>query len=294
MQVSRRPHAVTLAVAGALALAACTSSGAPAPEEGPSPDEAARQGPVWDTRPGSVAAVGDSITRAFDACSVLSDCPEASWATGTDSGVASLARQLLGGGEDALTGHAWNLAETGARAADLPAQVTEAVAYEPELITVLIGANDACAPDLAAMTAPDAFRADLEESMDLIRERLPETQVYMSSVPDLLRLWTEGSGSMMARAVWRLADICPTMLDGAGEDEVAAAERREEVRDRVREYNTVLEEVCAADDLCRYDGGAVFDFAFTPDHLSDWDWFHPSREGQSELAALAYAQVTAE
>ncbi|WP_052852248.1 SGNH/GDSL hydrolase family protein [Streptomyces avicenniae] len=294
MQVSRRPHAVTLAVVAALTLAACTASGEGTPSGGRSPDEAARQGPVWDTRPDSVAAVGDSITRAFDACTVLSDCPEVSWATGTDAGVASLASQLLDGDEAALTTRTWNLAETGARAADLPAQVREAVAHDPALVTVLIGANDACAADLDGMTPTADFRADLERSMEIVREELPDTQVYMSSVPDLLRLWSEGNGSTMARAVWRLADICPSMLAADGEDEVAATERRDEVRDRVREYNTVLEEVCAADDLCRYDGGAVFDYPFTPDHLSDWDWFHPSREGQSELAALAYAQVTAE
>ncbi len=47
--------------------------------------------PTWDRSPTSMAAVGDSITRGFDACTVLSDCPEVSWATGSDTKVKSLA-----------------------------------------------------------------------------------------------------------------------------------------------------------------------------------------------------------
>ncbi|MGG8406484.1 SGNH/GDSL hydrolase family protein, partial [Streptomyces sp. 12297] len=47
----------------------------------------AKAAPVWNRQPSSIAAVGDSITRGFDACSVLADCPEASWATGNDPAV---------------------------------------------------------------------------------------------------------------------------------------------------------------------------------------------------------------
>ncbi|WP_326599234.1 SGNH/GDSL hydrolase family protein [Streptomyces sp. NBC_01803] len=292
MPVSRRTLA--LPIAAVAALAACTSSSTTSsgPDETADPVPSAEVTPAWDTSPASMAAIGDSITRAFDACSILSDCPEASWATGTDAEVDSLARQLLGDPES-VAAHTWNLAETGATVADLPAQARRAVAHSPELVTVLIGANDACAEDIASMTTPAGFEADFREALAVIRAELPETEVYVSSVPDLLRLWTEGSDSSMARAVWGLADICPSLLDGAGDDSAGAAERRAAVDTRVREYNAALEEVCAEDPLCRYDDGAVFDYAFTSHHLSDWDWFHPSREGQSELAALAYDRITA-
>ncbi|MDT0346252.1 SGNH/GDSL hydrolase family protein [Streptomyces litchfieldiae] len=303
MPVSRRTLA--LPIAAVALLAACTSSsgdsapdaaGATAggsPESGGAGDAGpqAEAAPEWDTSPESIAAIGDSITRAFDACSLLADCPEASWATGTDASVASLAQQLLGDGPEAER-HSWNLAESGATVADLPAQAREAVAHEPQLVTVLIGGNDACASDLGSMTSAADFRADFTETMDIIRGELPETQVYVSSVPDLMRLWSEGSESLMARAVWQMANICPSMLSDAGDDSTDAAERREAVRERVTEYNEVLADVCGEDALCRYDGGAVFEYDFTTHHLSDYDWFHPSREGQSTLAALAYEQVT--
>jgi lysophospholipase L1-like esterase len=286
--------ALTAAATASLTLAGCTStpSTPQAAASGGAPDEAQRPEPEWDTSPDSVAAIGDSITRAYDACALLAECPEASWATGTDAEVRSLAERLLGEGGD-VSGRAWNLAETGATVADLPGQARRAVEHEPELVTVLIGANDACADDVAAMTSVADFRTHFTETMDVIREALPEAGVYVSSVPDLMRLWAEGSESLMARAVWSMAGICPSMLADSGDDSASAAERREAVRERVEEYNVVLEEVCAADDLCRYDGGAVFDYEFTSHHLSDWDWFHPSREGQSELAALAYDAITA-
>ncbi|MDT0310178.1 GDSL-type esterase/lipase family protein [Streptomyces sp. DSM 44917] len=302
MPVSRRSSATPIAAALLLtaALAAgCTSpspssptpspsSSAPAPESENAPGAG-----EWNVRPASVAAIGDSITTAFDACSLLSDCPEVSWATGTDARVASLARQLLGD-SGAVGERSWNYAESGAHVSDLPAQARRAAAHEPELLTVMIGGNDACAPDVASMTDVEDFRADFTETMDILREESPDTQVYVSSVPDLMRLWSEGSGSALARAVWQLAGICPAMLGDPGDASPAADERRTAVRERVQDYNAVLAEVCSADRLCRYDGGAVFDYAFTADHISDWDWFHPSREGQSELAALAFEQVTAE
>ncbi|KAB8170857.1 SGNH/GDSL hydrolase family protein [Streptomyces sp. 3MP-14] len=286
-------------------LLGCTSSGQDAgqgaerdseteSDRGSSEGEAGaaeEEGPVWNTEPASIAAMGDSITRGFDACALLADCPEASWATGTDSEVDSLARQLLGD-DVAVAERSWNLAASGAVMADLPAQAADAVALEPELVTVLIGANDACATDVAQMTEVAEFRADFAAALGVIRAELPETGVYVASVPDLERLWSEGQGSTLARTIWRLANVCPSMLADADEQGAEATERRAEVSDRVRAYNEALAEVCARDALCRYDGGAVYDYAFTADHISDWDWFHPSRQGQSTLAALAYEQVT--
>ena len=42
--------------------------------------------------------------------------------------------------------------------------------------------------------------------------------------------------------------------------------------------------MCEEDRYCRYDGDAVFDYRFGQAQLSQWDWFHPSRNGQAQLA----------
>jgi lysophospholipase L1-like esterase len=237
-----------------------------------------------------VAAVGDSITRGFDACNVLADCPEVSWATGSDAKVDSLAVRLLG--KTRAAANSWNYAETGARMADLPGQMSHAVTRKPELVTVMAGANDACRSSVSAMTSVADFRSEFEDSMGILREALPRTQVYVSSVPDLKRLWSQGRTSAVGKQVWKLG-ICPSMLGAPDALDSAATLRRDKVQDRVEAYNEVLGEVCAKDRLCRFDGGAVFDYRFGTAQLSPWDWFHPSKNGQARLAEIAYRNVTA-
>ncbi|MEU1115285.1 MULTISPECIES: SGNH/GDSL hydrolase family protein [unclassified Streptomyces] len=292
----RRSRAVVAFATAALlcggALTACDAQGGNSPAPGspghakPSPSPT----PVWDTSPRSVAAVGDSITRGFDACSVLSDCPEASWATGTDNEVDSLATRLLG--KARASSHSWNHAKTGARMADLTRQVEQAAAERPELVTVMTGANDACRHSVSSMTPVADFRADFERAMRALRRELPKAQVYVASVPDLKRLWSQGRTNPLGKQVWKLG-ICASMLSDPDDLDAAATERRARVRERVVAYNDVLEEVCDEDRRCRYDGGAVFDYRFDGDQLSHWDWFHPSKNGQARLAEIAYRKVTA-
>ncbi|MGW7452597.1 SGNH/GDSL hydrolase family protein [Streptomyces sp. NPDC054787] len=280
----------TLAGAGtAVALLAAAVTGCGSGGSG-TPDERGAQGaPRWNTAPASIAAVGDSITRGFDACSVLADCPEASWATGNDPAVRSLAARLLGDAE--APARSWNYAVTGSRMADLPGQLAAAAVHKPDLVTVMVGSNDACRPTASSMTPVAEFRAGFEKALADLRAASPSSQVYVSSVPDLQRLWEQGKDIPMVRQVWKLG-ICQSMLADPLSAATGATARREQVRARVVEYNEVLREVCAKDPLCRYDGGAVFQYPFAADQLSRWDWFHPGKDGQARLAELAHRQVT--
>ncbi|MFB7029097.1 MULTISPECIES: SGNH/GDSL hydrolase family protein [unclassified Streptomyces] len=282
--------AATAALLCAGALAGCSSgtSEPPAPARStpaPSPTPTSS----WNASPSSLAAVGDSITRAFDACSLLADCPEASWATGTDAAVNSLALRLLG--PEKAAGRSWNLARTGARMAELPEQMTAAAARKPELVTVMMGANDACRPTPGLMTPVGEFRASFAAALARLRAAAPEAQVYVASVPDLKHLWSTGRLGGAA-GIWDLG-ICGSMLADAANLGPEAERRRTTVSERVDAYNKVLAEVCAKDERCRYDGGAVHGFRFDGAQLSPWDWFHPSRDGQARLAELAYRRITA-
>jgi lysophospholipase L1-like esterase len=234
--------------------------------------------------------VGDSITRGFDACAVLTDCPEVSWATGSDAAVDSLAVRLLGAAGAAQ--HSWNHAVTGSRMRDLKAQMDKAVVHRPELVAVMVGANDACRSSTAEMTSVADFRSQFQDAMNTLRQTLPKTEVYVSSVPNLKRLWSEGRTNPLGKQIWKLG-ICPSMLGDADALDGAATARRETVQARVVAYNKVLADVCAKDRRCRFDHDAVFDYRFGTDQLSHWDWFHPSRNGQARLAEIAYRTVTA-
>ncbi|MFJ6660237.1 SGNH/GDSL hydrolase family protein [Streptomyces sp. NPDC091377] len=292
-QGMRRRSLTVLAVltVAAVGVTGCDAVGGDSPPgEEKKAQPAPRPTPVWDRSPDSVAAVGDSITRGFDACTVLSDCPEVSWATGTSPEVASLALRLLGG--DRAVSHSWNYAKTGARMADLPGQMAQAATRLPELVTVLAGANDACRESPESMTPVADFRDDFEDAVATLRRAAPKAQLYVSSVPDLKRLWSEGRTNPLGKQVWKLG-ICPSMLADADVVDAAATARRESVQQRVEDYNGVLREVCEADERCRFDDGAVYEYRFGTDQLSHWDWFHPSKNGQARLAEIAYEAVTA-
>ncbi|MFG3245546.1 SGNH/GDSL hydrolase family protein [Streptomyces sp. NPDC048187] len=286
----RARAALAVLTAAVLGVAGCDAAGGGSPAPSGSAPERPKPAPAWDTSPASVAAVGDSITRGFDACAVLSDCPEVSWATGSSAKVDSLAVRLLGKADAAE--HSWNYAVTGARMSDLTAQVTRAAKRRPQLVAVMAGANDACRSTTSAMTPVADFRAQFEEAMTTLRKRLPEAQVYVSSIPDLKRLWSQGRTNPLGKQVWKLG-LCPSMLGDADSTDAAATLRRNTVRDRVTDYNEVLREVCAKDRRCRTDDGAVHAFRFGTDQLSHWDWFHPSVDGQARLAEIAYRTVTA-
>ncbi|MGF0171907.1 SGNH/GDSL hydrolase family protein [Streptomyces sp. Marseille-Q5077] len=280
--------AVTATVLG---VSGCDAVGGNSPEPSGSDARSARPKPTptWDRSPASVAAVGDSITTGFDACSVLSDCPEVSWATGSSPRVDSLAVRLLGKAKAAE--RSWNYAVTGARMADVAGQMAQAVTRRPELVAVMAGANDACRDTTDAMTSVADFRTQFEDTMGTLREALPKAQVYVASVPNLMRLWEQGRTSPMGKQVWKLG-ICPSMLGDADSLTAAANQRRATVQERVEAYNDVLEQVCAKDRRCRFDDGAVYEFRFGGKQLSQWDWFHPSVNGQARLAEIAYRTVT--
>ncbi|MFF4309815.1 SGNH/GDSL hydrolase family protein [Streptomyces sp. 900105755] len=285
-----RALAGAVAVTAVLGVAGCDVLGGSSAATKSERTRAARAVQVWDRSPASIAAVGDSITRGFDACTVLSDCPEVSWATGTSEQVDSLAVRLLGRAQAA--DHSWNYAETGARMADLPGQMADAAVRRPQLVTVMVGANDACRTSVRAMTPVADFRSEFEDALATLRKALPKTQVYVASVPNLKRLWSEGRTNPLGKQVWKLG-ICPSMLSDADNLTSAATVRRDKVQQRVEDYNKVLREVCAKDRRCRFDGGAVYAYRFGTGQLSHWDWFHPSTDGQSKLAAIAYRAVTA-
>lgn len=234
--------------------------------------------------PDVVAAIGDSITRAANPSpSMLGDNPEHSWVTGKDAedGVTSHVERIAARGE-APAVH--NLAVSGARMAGAPAQAARAVETGADYVTILMGANDVCASSPERMTPLDDFEASLRETMDTIADGLPESRVYVVSIPEVHRLWTVLRDSVVARTVWRTFGICGAMLAEGNTDA-----DREAVRERNMAFNRVLREVCATYERCLDDGGAVFEDDFDRDAVSSADHFHPSLEGQAALAEVSWS-----
>lgn len=231
--------------------------------------------------PASVAALGDSITRAFNTGRIpFRDDPSYSWATGTQvaSPVQRLGLRL-----------AYNDAKDGARMRDLPAQASRAAAQDADRVLILMGANDVCHGGVSAMTSTTRFRTDFEAALRTLTTQLPDARVEVLSIPDLYRLWQIESGLFLARTTWRVLHTCDALLERPQSTAPADVARRTLVRMRVSSFNAILGEVCAEYTRCTYDGGAVFRTRFDRGDISSRDFFHPSRAGQEKLAAVAWS-----
>jgi lysophospholipase L1-like esterase len=266
-----------------LLAAAVSVAAAAGCSEGSSPTGVAGERPA---EPREMAALGDSITRAFAACGRGGDCAETSWATGSAEHLDSHAQRL--GLDDPDSSH--NLAVSGARVAGLASQVEAAVRVRPDYVTVLIGANDACAADEAGMTSVEEYTVTFAAALDgLVRAR-PEARILVLSVPDLGRLWEVGKDRPDVRRVWESSGVCRSMLADPADTSAAAQARRDRVRARLQAYNAAMAAACDRHaPRCRYDRNAVFDYRFHLDDLSTVDYFHPSRRGQATLAQVAWA-----
>jgi lysophospholipase L1-like esterase len=238
--------------------------------------------------PNSIASMGDSITRGFNACGWYVDCPSRSFSTGTTN-VNSHYQRLLAR-NPAIKDKLNNDAESGATAADMPGQADKVVAQQAEYVTLLIGANDACADTEAGMTPVATYRASIDSALAKLKAGVPNARILIVSIPDLKRLWQAGSGNLAATAVWSLFGVCQSMLANATSTSTADSQRRDRVRQRVVDYNTQLASACSAyGSNCKFDGNAVFNYPFTLSQVSQWDYFHPNESGQAILSTTSNA-----
>jgi lysophospholipase L1-like esterase len=236
--------------------------------------------------PNSMAALGDSITRAYDVCCSYSDHPGQSWSTGGAwyDGISSHYERIKRQ-NSAIAGHAYNNAVTGAKMAAAAKQASAATAQHAAYVTVLLGANDLCTSSPSTMTSTDTFNTQFSQAMATLRQQLPQARVFVSSIPDIYQLWKVLHTNRVARIVWATAHICPAML-GAARTE---AERQRVVAREVA-FNQILADTCHQYGAnCRWDGGATYNYKFSASQVSVLDFFHPDLDGQAALASVTWA-----
>jgi len=236
--------------------------------------------------PNSMAAIGDSMTRAADVCCWYGDHPANSWSTGSAGwdGVSSHYERILAR-NGKISGRNHNDAVSGARMSDGPNQARDAVAQKAQYVTVLLGANDVCTSSPATMTSVDTFRSQTRQTLEILKNGLPSRSVvFVSSIPDVYQLWSIYHTDSVASAVWETASICQSLLDPSRTD----ADRLL-VRERNRAFNEVLQQECEAyGSRCKFDNNAVFNYDFAKSDVSKLDYFHPSLIGQAHLAQITW------
>ena len=234
-----------------------------------------------------MAALGDSITRAFNANGPV-DHPWNSWATGNSDEIGLFRRGQVKSHAEYLsekTGRdviVYNVAKSGATSADLARQVEALKGRPMDYATILIGANDLCAhrapptPDGQADMTPYAPR--VEAAVTKLIATNPRIKILLVSIPDMLRLQRLGQGTA-CQTRWARFGICKMLLGpeateasiaafgaqwrAANEDLILIAARyRENVQ-----FNPILAE-----------------YPFERSHVSDIDCFHPNIMGQNILS----------
>ena len=285
---TRRLLAAAVALAAVLGTSACTAP--PQPVDSPAPSATGTASSSISGPPLVMATLGDSLTRGFDACSHYGDCPSVSWAGGTDSRVDSVASRL-----EVRTGRpvrVHDLARSGAPVADLDRQVQAAVAVRPDLVTVLIGANDVCQGPVETMTPVADYAAAVERAVGAITERTSAV-VLLASAPDPTVLLDAGAGDPTARFLWSHGGICPSALADPESKSRSAVDRRAAVSARIAAYDASLSALCARFPRCVTDDGALRAYRPSLQQLSALDAFHPSVAGQRELARLEWTALSA-
>src|SRR5215203_1618120 len=237
--------------------------------------------PAWAAPPlpASMAAIGDSITRAYDVCCSYGDHPGQSWSTGYTSydGIAShyeQIRQL----NSAITGRGYNDAVTGAKMSAAPGQATQAVNQGARYVTILLGANDLCT------SSTSTIRSQFQQAMATLMGQDRKPYVFVSSIPNLYQLWQVLHTNSLARWAWANFHICQSMLAATNTDT-----QRQQVVAREQAFNQILAEVCAQYSRCRWDNKAVYNYQFSASQVSTLDFFHPSLSGQAALAKVTWA-----
>lgn len=233
--------------------------------------------------PKSMAATGDSITRAFNLCFFpFTDCPAQSWSTGTSTTVNSHALRFK------ITNKAYNDAVSGAKMADLPGQMNTVHGRNVDYVTVLMGGNDVCTDTEGGMTSPSAYATAFIQAMDTLKADASPPLVYVVSVPNVKMLWEVLKDDSSARSAWSRYTICQSLLANPLSMERADIDRRERVKQRNMEFNQVLRAACAKYTFCRFDGEAAFGTPFVANDVSTRDYFHPSTAGQAKLSEVSF------
>jgi lysophospholipase L1-like esterase len=235
--------------------------------------------------PASMAALGDSITRAYDVCCSYGDHPGQSWSTGYAwyDGISSHYERIKRI-KPSLAGHVYNDAVTGSKMARAPSQAAMAHTQGASYVTILLGANDLCTSSPSTMTSTDSFQRDFETAMATLAQE-SSRRIFVSSIPNIHQLWEVLHTNALARTVWASAQICQSML-GATRNSVD----RGLVVEREKDFNRILAEVCGWYENCRWDGGATYNYQFSASQVSPLDFFHPSLSGQAALARVTWAK----
>jgi lysophospholipase L1-like esterase len=263
-----KPRYVTLALVALISVVAVSAAAPATSNDGP---------------PGSIAAIGDSITTGACTGSTCADRPDNSWSTGTNPAVDSHflhLRAIFKSNPNSV--HAYNFATSAlVTMADLEAQARQAVARKAQYVTIELGENDLCGGTPLA-----TFRSGLERGLAVLSKlpptRIP-TKILLLSIENLAEHWRVLHADPAALKAFKAGQG----IDCGLGDRVTRAQLAH-VRARTLALNRILAEVCGKHPLCLYDAGTYYRLPLKARYFSPADYQHLSLAGQRALAAAEW------
>jgi lysophospholipase L1-like esterase len=255
--------------------------------------------------PKRMIAIGDSITRAFDA-TLPGDNLSQSWSSGSHG----FLQQLLGlpdvnshnqritrafGGTGRRNAVA---ARNGADVKDLYGQALGIGSQGYTYATVLLGGNDVCKGSIAELPTDEEFFLRAAYGLAaLVYGMPPGATIQVVAIPDIKRLYDVGIdktalGIIDCKRLWSLTALgfpCGSMLSP---DNTPAD--RDYVRSRNVQYNRLLEFAVALlqkkiPDRFLSFTDVTYTYPFTASDVSNIDCYHPSSRGQRAIASGTWA-----
>lgn len=234
--------------------------------------------------PNSIAALGDSITRAACTDTTCADRPANSWSTGTNPAVQSHLLRLRAALKSTLSIRAFNFASSqGVTMADLAGEARQAVRSGAEYVTIEMGGNDLCN---TPGTSPAVFRRNLERGL------APLVSVHGGYQPKVLLLSLEDEA-----AHWRILRADPVATKAFKKGAVlgcnlgyytATKTALSTIEARTKVLNKILADVCNRHPFCLFDGGTYFRMPLKASYFSPADYQHLTLAGQRALAAAEW------
>ena len=236
--------------------------------------------------PSSIVVLGHSGATGYnsDPLRPVTDVKANSWATGTNPSVNSIYLRLLAENA-AIGGRSFNLAEDGARAADLADQAELAVRVKPspDLILVQIIGNDISCDGRDAGRYPP-FRATMVASLRTLSKGVPNARIFVVSDTGSVRGYATAVRDIPeARAGSTGAGPCDLFTPAGAIDQAHVAN----LQGIIDGYERQLVAACARFVHCRYDGGGAGTFVEEADDFTS-DYGHLAVHGQRKLAAAVW------
>ena len=240
--------------------------------------------------PSSMASMGDSITRGFNACGFYFDCTSRSFSTGSDSGgqqplPADPRQEQRDQREELQPGRVRRQGRRHAGPGHRHRRAQPAVRHDPDRRQRRLHQlrrGDDLGRHLPRLHRHGAGHPQERPAQRQGRRRQhPRHQAALGGRPDQ---WQRPHGLVAVRHL---------QVD-AGQPDL---ERRRRHANGATGYGSASStstpsspQACAAyGPTCDFDGNAVFNYPFSFNQVSGWDYFHPNTAGQAALAQVSYA-----